>query len=223
MLRRWSTNSRPESRPWAARPGREEGQVLGSSNDVLGIEYGLPLVDLLDLLGLPPPLQLKSGAKASYNHSLCPLIRPIFADGGRIKDHTSRLLFLPLLLEYFGVRRTASQSATRYLLRDPLLVRLLLVLLSQYLPSRVSAPIRYGWYCGWRRCSKVPVRWPFFGSPLDSRWIPTLMSDCGFSCNPETPPHQPLLRMTSQILRLLQRKKNQIFLTPPLTQHSADY
>ena len=57
MLRRWSTNSRPESRPWAARPGREEGQVLGSSNDVLGIEYGLPLVDLLDLLGLPPPLQ----------------------------------------------------------------------------------------------------------------------------------------------------------------------
>ena len=29
---------------------------------------------------------------------------------------------------------------------DPLLVRPLLVLLSQYLPSRVSAPIRYGWY-----------------------------------------------------------------------------
>ena len=41
--------------------------------------------------------------------------------------------------------------------------RLLLVLLSQYLPSRVSAPIRYGWYCGWRRCSKVPVSSPFFG------------------------------------------------------------
>ena len=44
--------------------------------------------------------------------------------------------------------------------------RLLLVLLSQ-LPSRVSAPIRYGWYCGWR-CSKVPVSSPFFGSHLDS-------------------------------------------------------
>ena len=44
------------------------------------------------------------------------------------------------------------------------------------------------------------------------------MSDCSFSCNPETPPHQLLLRMTSQMLRLLQRKKNQIFLTPPLTQ-----
>ena len=31
------------------------------------------------------------------------------------------------------------------------LVRLLLVLLFQYLPSRVTAPIRDGRYCGWRR------------------------------------------------------------------------
>ena len=37
-----------------------------------------------------------------------------------------------------------------------------------YLPSPVSAPIRYGWCCGWRRCSKVAVSSPFFGSLLDS-------------------------------------------------------
>ena len=30
-------------------------------------------------------------------------------------------------------------------------------------PLRVSAPIRYGWYCGWRRCSKVLVSSPFTG------------------------------------------------------------
>ena len=40
--------------------------------------------------------------------------------------------------------------------------------LSQYLPSRVTAPIRDGRYCGWRRCSKVPVSCSFFGSLLDS-------------------------------------------------------
>ena len=44
------------------------------------------------------------------------------------------------------------------------------------------------------------------------RWIPTLMSDCSFSCNPETPPHQLLPRMTFQMLRLPQRKKNQMSL-----------
>ena len=53
-------------------------------------------------------------------------------------------------------------------LRAPLLVRLLLVLLSQYLPSRITAPIRDGWYRGWRRCSKVPVSSSFLGSLLDS-------------------------------------------------------
>ena len=36
----------------------------------------------------------------------------------------------------------------------------------QYLPFRVSAPLRYGWYCGWRRCSKVPVSSPFFNRPF---------------------------------------------------------
>ena len=49
-------------------------------------EYGLPLVDLLDPLCLPPPMQLTSG---------------IFSAGERIKGHESR--FHSLLLEYFGV------------------------------------------------------------------------------------------------------------------------
>ena len=42
------------------------------------------------------------------------------------------------------------------------------MLLSQYLPSRVSASIRDGRYCGWRRCSNFPVSCSFFGSLLDS-------------------------------------------------------
>ena len=62
-------------------------------------EYGLPFVDLLDLLCLPPPMQLTSGAKAFNNHSPFPLVRPIFTAGERIKRHESR--FHPLLLEYF--------------------------------------------------------------------------------------------------------------------------
>ena len=59
-------------------------------------------------------------------------------------------------------------SAPHLSLSLPLLVRLLLVLLSQYLPSRVTAPIRDGRYCGGRWCSKVPVSCSFFGSLLDS-------------------------------------------------------
>ena len=64
-------------------------------------EYGLPLVDLLDHLCLPPPMQLTSGAKAFNNHSPFPLVRPTFSAGERIKGHESR--FHSLLLEYFGV------------------------------------------------------------------------------------------------------------------------
>ena len=64
-------------------------------------EYGLPWVDLLDLLCLPPPMQLTSGAKAFNNHSPFPLVRPVFSAGERIMGHESR--FHPLLLEYFGV------------------------------------------------------------------------------------------------------------------------
>ena len=48
-------------------------------------------------------------------------------------------LFTPLL-EYFEVRRSAWQSATRPSLRDPLLARLLLVLLSLYLPLPCLCP-----------------------------------------------------------------------------------
>ena len=76
-------------------------------------------------------------------------------------------------------------------LRAPLLVRLLLVLLSRYLPSRVSATIRYGWYCGWWRRSKVPVSGSFFGSLLDSPffvrwqfpcWAPSLLAAAVSPC-----------------------------------------
>ena len=63
-------------------------------------EYGLPLVDLLDHLCFPPPMQLTSGAKAFNNHSPFPLVRPTFSAGERIKGHESR--FHSLLLEYFG-------------------------------------------------------------------------------------------------------------------------
>ena len=89
---------------------------------------------------------------------------------------------------FFGllgwVRRSAQQSATRPccgLLRSSVFS----LCSSQYLPSRVSPPIRYGWYCGWWRCSKVPVSSPFFGSPLDSPffvlwqflcWAPSLLA-----------------------------------------------
>ena len=52
-------------------------------------EYGLPLVDLLDHLCLPPPMQLTSGAKAFNNHSPFPLVRPTFSAGERIKGHES--------------------------------------------------------------------------------------------------------------------------------------
>ena len=73
------------------------------------------------------------------------------ADSGRFNGHSSifsRSLF-PSLLEHFGARRSAWQSATRPSLRAPLLARPLLVLLSLYLLFRVGALIRYGWYCGW--------------------------------------------------------------------------
>ena len=59
-----------------------------------------------------------------------------------------------------------------------LLARLLLVLLCLYLPSRVCALIRYGWYCGWWRCSKVPVRCSFFGSLLDSPFFRSMTVPC---------------------------------------------
>ena len=87
------------------------------------------------------------------------------ADGSRVTLPAWSFISSPRVL-----RSPTDSLAVRkaILLRDSLLVRLLPVLLSQYLPFRVSAPIRYGWYCGWWRCSKVPVRWPFFGSPLDS-------------------------------------------------------
>ena len=83
--------------------------------------------------------------------------------GTRISLSPSSPRVLRSLTGSLAVRNPSLSS-----LRDPLLVCLLLVLLSQYLPSRVSPPIRYGWYCGWRRCSKVPVSSPFFGSQLDS-------------------------------------------------------
>ena len=62
-------------------------------------------------------------------------------------------LFLPSTLE-----SDEQFSSTQRVppLRGPLLVRLLLVLLSQYLSSRVSTMIRYGWYC-------APLPEPLFG------------------------------------------------------------
>ena len=64
--------------------------------------------------------------------------------------------------------------------------------LSQYLPSRVSASIRYGWCCGWWRRSKVPVSGSFFGSLLDSPffvlwqfpcWAPSLLAAVVSPCS----------------------------------------
>ena len=84
------------------------------------------------------------------HHIFRPLIRPVFADGGRIKGH-----FLAFLDCSFFLSSSTSESdgqlsspETCPSLRVPLLVRLLLVLLSQYLPSRVFVPIRY-WLVLW--------------------------------------------------------------------------
>ena len=39
---------------------------------------------------------------------------------------------------------------------------------------RGVVPEVWDWYCGWWRCSKVPVSSPFCGSPLDSPWFRSL-------------------------------------------------
>ena len=172
-------NTWPSSRPSLAAHGRD---------------YGLPLVRSPTQHWFSS--QATTPARAPWSpprHDLWPFIRPVFTDSGRINCHVSLFLrsLFPPLLEYFGVRRSAWQSATRPSLRDPLLARLLLVLLSLYLPSRVCALIRYGWYCGWWRCSKVPVRCSFFGSLLDSPffvlwqfpcWTPSLLAAAVSPC-----------------------------------------
>ena len=86
---------------------------------------------------------------------------------------STEILSLSVYLDLLSTSESDGQFSSPqrvFPLRDPLLVRLLQVLLSQYLPSRVSAPIRYGWYCGWWRCSKVPVSSSFFTWHERSPW-----------------------------------------------------
>ena len=142
------------------------------------------LVDHLHYIGLSPATPSIREQWPLVFHTCDPLSVPSWqmTDGSMVTVLASLMLSF-FLLEHFGGWRTV--PATRPSLRAPLLVRLLLVLLSQYLPSRVSAPIRYGWYCGWWQCSKVPVSSSFFGSLLDSPffvlwqfpcWAPSLLA-----------------------------------------------
>ena len=57
-------------------------------------EHGLPVVDFLALFDLSPLLQLKLERRPLATTQVLPH-RPIFADGGQIKGHSSRLIFFP--------------------------------------------------------------------------------------------------------------------------------
>ena len=100
----------------------------------------------------PHPSRLHRLGRLSGHNQFCahpiqiPLSSPIYALDPSVSIPHLSLIPSPSTSETDG----PFSSPQRVLpLRAPLLVRPLLVLLSQYLPSRVSAPIRYGWYCGW--------------------------------------------------------------------------
>ena len=107
-----NSNTWPSSRPCLAAVVREISLTLDGFSGALW----------------PPSfLATQMEAKVSYNHSCS------FVPSSRIADESrvTPLAFFSSILEYFGVRRTASQSATRSSLRDSWLVRLLSVLFPQ--------------------------------------------------------------------------------------------
>ena len=126
----------------------------------------------LNTIGLPPPQQLRQVGSVGLltPHSVTP--HPSRLCRWRTDQRSSFSFF------------TVSSSFSPRVLRSPTdslaLRNASFVAESFARPSSPCAPVPvsplpclcsdtvYGWYCGWRRCSKVPVSSPFFGSLLDS-------------------------------------------------------
>ena len=146
-----STSQQPhnhgDSNPWPFSRSRLAVDVR---------EHGLPLVVHHHVVALS--LTEFEARRASHSN-LRTFCCPLFADGGRRRGHFLRSSFISSFSPRVLRRPTDSLAPRNTFLRCGLLCSSVLsfVLLSQYLPSRVTAPIRDGRYCGGQRCSKVPV------------------------------------------------------------------